>query len=80
MLDVGTGTGVLAIAAAKSLRSQIVAGDIDPTAIEVARRNALLNGVGPRASASIARRAFATLVRGSRAPSTSSSRISWRGR
>ncbi|MBV9051839.1 MAG: 50S ribosomal protein L11 methyltransferase [Hyphomicrobiales bacterium] len=48
ILDVGTGTGVLAIAAAKTLRREIVAGDIDPTAIEVARENASRNGVASR--------------------------------
>jgi ribosomal protein L11 methyltransferase len=48
VLDVGTGTGVLAIAAAKALRSEVIAGDIDPIAVEVARENARANGVGPR--------------------------------
>jgi ribosomal protein L11 methyltransferase len=48
VLDVGTGTGVLAIAAAKALHSRIVAGDIDPTAIEVAGHNARANGVASR--------------------------------
>ncbi|MET0746227.1 MAG: 50S ribosomal protein L11 methyltransferase [Microvirga sp.] len=46
VLDVGTGTGVLAFAAAKSLRRTVVAGDIDPVAIQVARDNARLNGIG----------------------------------
>ena len=46
VLDVGTGTGILAIAAAKALRRRIVAGDIDPEAVRVARGNARLNGVG----------------------------------
>ena len=48
VLDVGTGTGVLAIAAAKVLKAGIVAGDIDPVAIEVARQNARQNGVASR--------------------------------
>lgn len=47
VLDVGTGTGILALAAAKALRRTVVAGDIDPVAIEVARDNARLNGVAP---------------------------------
>src|SRR3954466_4301803 len=47
MLDVGTGTGILAFAAARALRSTVVAGDIDAVAIEVADGNARLNGVRP---------------------------------
>jgi ribosomal protein L11 methyltransferase len=46
VLDVGTGTGILAIAAAKALKRRIVAGDIDPESVRVARDNARLNGVG----------------------------------
>jgi ribosomal protein L11 methyltransferase len=46
MLDIGTGSGVLAIAATKALRRRVVAGDIDPRAVKVARENARLNGVG----------------------------------
>jgi ribosomal protein L11 methyltransferase len=44
-LDIGTGTGILAIAAAKELRRKIIASDIDPGAVEVARHNAARNGV-----------------------------------
>ena len=47
ILDVGTGTGVLAIAAAKALRVGVVASDIDRGAVAVARANARANGVGP---------------------------------
>jgi ribosomal protein L11 methyltransferase len=47
VLDVGTGTGILAFAAAKALKRPVVAGDIDPVAIAVARGNARLNGVAP---------------------------------
>jgi ribosomal protein L11 methyltransferase len=39
-LDVGCGTGVLAIAAAKLWKARVVASDIDPIAIETARANA----------------------------------------
>ena len=46
VLDVGTGTGILAFAAAKLLKRPVVAGDIDPEAIRVARENARLNGIG----------------------------------
>ncbi|MGP9822584.1 50S ribosomal protein L11 methyltransferase [Salinarimonas sp. NSM] len=47
VLDVGTGTGILAFAAAKAVRRRVVAGDIDPVAIAVARDNARANGVAP---------------------------------
>ena len=46
VLDLGTGTGVLAIAAAKALRRRVLASDIDPVSVKVARDNARLNGVG----------------------------------
>jgi len=46
VLDLGSGTGVLAIAAAKALRRRILASDIDPMSAAVARENARLNGVG----------------------------------
>ena len=42
-LDIGTGTGVLAIAAARLLRTRVTAGDIDPVAVHAARANARLN-------------------------------------
>jgi ribosomal protein L11 methyltransferase len=45
VLDVGTGTGVLAIAAARSLRANVIAGDIDPVSVRLARENARLNRV-----------------------------------
>lgn len=46
VLDLGAGTGVLAIAAAKALRHKVLASDIDPRSAIVARENAVLNGVG----------------------------------
>jgi ribosomal protein L11 methyltransferase len=46
VLDLGTGTGVLAIAAAKALHHQVLASDIDPLSVRVARENARLNGAG----------------------------------
>ena len=46
VLDLGTGTGVLAIAAAKAQHRFVLASDIDPLSVRVARQNALLNGVG----------------------------------
>jgi len=46
VLDLGTGTGVLAIAAAKALRAKILASDIDPLSVRLAAGNARLNGAG----------------------------------
>jgi ribosomal protein L11 methyltransferase len=45
VLDVGTGTGVLAIAAARALHASVIAGDIDPVSVRLARENARLNRV-----------------------------------
>jgi len=47
VLDIGTGTGVLAVAAAKALRAPVLASDIDPEAVRIAHENARLNRVGP---------------------------------
>lgn len=44
-LDVGTGSGVLAIAIAKAAKARVLANDIDPVAVRVARNNSKLNGV-----------------------------------
>jgi ribosomal protein L11 methyltransferase len=44
VLDIGTGTGVLAIAAAKALRAPVLASDIDAQAVSAARDNAGING------------------------------------
>ena len=46
VLDLGTGTGVLAIAAAKALHEKVLASDIDPPSVQVARENARLNVSG----------------------------------
>ena len=48
VLDLGTGSGILAIAAAKKLKKikpEIYAVDIDPQSVRVAKKNALDNGV-----------------------------------
>ncbi len=45
LLDVGTGSGILAIAAVRLGATTVVANDIDPEACVVARENAGLNGV-----------------------------------
>ena len=46
VLDVGTGSGILAIAAAHLGAGRIVAYDADPVAVESARKNLQLNRVG----------------------------------
>ena len=45
ILDLGTGSGILAIAAAKLLHQRVLASDIDSRAARVANANATLNGV-----------------------------------
>ena len=45
VLDLGCGTAVLAIAAAKRLRLPVIAADIDPEAVTMARLNVCRNGV-----------------------------------
>lgn len=45
IIDVGTGTGVLAIALAKRTGLTVIATDIDPAAVRTAEANAKLNGV-----------------------------------
>jgi ribosomal protein L11 methyltransferase len=47
ILDVGCGTGVLAIAAARATGHPALASDIDPEAVRVTLENARLNGVKP---------------------------------
>jgi ribosomal protein L11 methyltransferase len=47
VLDVGTGTGVLAIAAARRFRRTVAAGDIDANAVEAATGNVRLNRASP---------------------------------
>jgi ribosomal protein L11 methyltransferase len=46
ILDVGTGSGVLAIAAARTLQARVLATDIDAFAVKTARTNARHNRAG----------------------------------
>ena len=55
IIDIGCGTGVLAIAAARCFRRRVVAGDIDAVAVAAARDNMRLNRTA----------AFVTVVRAS---------------
>lgn len=43
--DIGTGSGILAIATAKLLRRKVQASDIDPVSVRVARHHARRNGL-----------------------------------
>lgn len=45
ILDLGCGTGILALAIAKRWRRKVLAADIDPDAVATARINARLNGM-----------------------------------
>ena len=45
VLDIGTGTGILAIAAAHMGAASVLAIDLDPVAVRVARENVRANGV-----------------------------------
>src|SRR5262249_37939513 len=53
--DVGTGSGVLSIAAVLLGAASVVAIDIDPVAVEVARANCAANAVGDRVAVSAGR-------------------------
>ncbi len=46
ILDIGTGTGVLAIAAASATKRRVVAGEIDPKSVAATKANARANRAG----------------------------------
>ncbi|MDA8139474.1 MAG: 50S ribosomal protein L11 methyltransferase [Desulfobacteraceae bacterium] len=48
VLDVGTGSGILLIAAAKLGATRLTGVDIDPVAVEIARQNLLRNRMGAK--------------------------------
>jgi ribosomal protein L11 methyltransferase len=54
ILDIGTGSGILAMAAAKALRRPVLATDIEPWSVRVAADNARMNGVGRLVAARLA--------------------------
>lgn len=45
IVDIGTGTGVLAIGLIKALKQPVLAGEIDPDSVAIAKDNARLNGI-----------------------------------
>ncbi len=47
ILDMGTGSGVLAMAAAKLLHRRVLATDIEPWSVRTTRENAARNGIAP---------------------------------
>jgi ribosomal protein L11 methyltransferase len=54
ILDMGTGSGILAMAAASLLNHPVLATDIEPWAVRVAGENAALNGVAHLVTARLA--------------------------
>jgi ribosomal protein L11 methyltransferase len=54
ILDLGTGSGILAMAAARLLNRPVLATDIEPWSVRVAAENAALNGVGHLVTARLA--------------------------
>jgi ribosomal protein L11 methyltransferase len=54
ILDIGTGSGILAIGAARLLRRPVLASDIDPWSVRVTAENAGINGVASLVRARLA--------------------------
>ncbi|HEV7265433.1 MAG TPA: 50S ribosomal protein L11 methyltransferase [Falsiroseomonas sp.] len=54
VLDLGTGSGILAMAAAKRRRRRVLATDIEPWSVRVAEQNARINGVAALVRARLA--------------------------
>ena len=65
ILDMGTGSGILAMAAAMLLNRNVLATDIDPWSVRVAAENAELNGVAHLMTARLADGWRDPFVRGS---------------
>ncbi len=60
--DVGTGSGILAIAAAKLGASSVAASDNDPLAVTIARENAAVNGVSVQIAETLPPGPYAVVV------------------
>jgi ribosomal protein L11 methyltransferase len=65
-LDLGTGTGVLAIAVARRTRRPVIASDLDPVAVKTARENVRTNRAGNSIRFVKAAGVHAPLIRGQR--------------
>lgn len=63
LLDLGTGSGILAMAAARLLHRPVLATDIDPWSVRVTRRNAAANGLARLVRPVLAQGWDATAVR-----------------
>jgi ribosomal protein L11 methyltransferase len=63
ILDLGTGSGILAIAAAKLFRRKVYAGDIDPVCVHTATGNAKQNGAATYVRPVLARGSAHPLLR-----------------
>ena len=64
--DIGCGTGVLAMAAARALRTRCIATDVDPVAVATARANVAANGLSPWIVTSSSRTSWRSRLNGSR--------------
>jgi ribosomal protein L11 methyltransferase len=63
LLDLGTGSGILAMAATRLLHRPVMATDIEPWSVRVTRQNAKLNQLGPVIHATLANGWHNPLVR-----------------
>ena len=54
LLDLGSGSGILAMAAAHALHRRVLATDIEPWSVRVAEQNAAMNGLKPQVRAVLA--------------------------
>ncbi len=54
VLDLGTGSGILAMAATRLLHQPVLATDIEPWSVRVTRQNAALNRLAPRIRVTLA--------------------------
>ena len=64
-LDLGCGAGTLAMAIAQLWKVKVIAGDIDPVAVQVTRRNSTVNGLGTSLSCVISDGFRSPLIRNS---------------